>query len=360
MSQPAPVSVIALTDEPDSPPQSHTRLSNATGGTTSTRASRLPRFSRDVIDLEDDSESFDADEETQRAFEEVLGEALGDPDTPTDENGSPDSPDVEILWSRPSETAPQPAQRQTGVGWHASLPRPGPSQRPLPLDWRRLTQPEPSTRMLSTIRNLFRLNDDEARVTTPAHRLGADIPFPLHERHTPMRFSHTAHSHQYNVDNERFEFSAAFQVPGNLQYDAPAFVVARDVPTHSALPLYEAPAPPRPGYTRSASEDHVMVCPNCDEELGIGDTELQRQVWIVKKCGHVRARSACCERTLLTLTRSSAATALPIDSRGSRGSHVLRAPNRFRTALSKVAARQPSARRKPCSSCLYDLLRWCL
>ena len=356
MSQPAPVSFIDLTDEPDSPPQSHTRLSNVTAGTTSTRATRLPRFSRDVIDLEDDGESYEADEETQRAFED----ALADPDTPTDENGLPDSLDVEILWSRPSETAPQHTQRPTGVGWHASLPRPGPSQRPSLSDWRRLTNPEPSTRMLSTIRNLFRLNDDDARVLAPAHRLGADIPAPLHERHAPMRFSHTAHSHHYNVDNGRFEFSASFQVPGNLQYDAPAFVVARDVPTQSALPLYEAPAPPRPGYTRSAVEDDIMVCPNCEEELGIGDTELQRQVWIVKKCGHVRIRSPCRNRTSLTLPRSSAATAQLIGSRASRGSHVLRTPSRFRTALLKAAVRQLLARRKPCSSCLYDLLRSCL
>ena len=291
MSQPTPVSVIDLTDEPDSPPQSHARTSNAPMGSTSTRASRLPRFSRDVIDLEDDSETYDADEETQRAFEEALGE----PDTPIEENGSPESPEVEVLWSRPSETAPQPAQRPAGVGWHASLPQLGPNHRISLVDVRHLNRSEPSTRMLSTIRNLFRLNDDEAHLQ-PAHRSGAQHPFYSPDRLDPTLIPYADPT---VIGNGRISFhSPSFQLPGNLRYDAPAFVVARDAPIHSALPLYEAPAPPRPGYARSASDNDVMVCPNCDLELGIGETELQRQVWTVKKCGHVCAHFPYCESNI--------------------------------------------------------------
>lgn len=49
---------------------------------------------------------------------------------------------------------------------------------------------------------------------------------------------------------------------------------------------YKAPSPPSEGFTRSAGEDDLVVCPNCDEELGIGD-ETKQQIWVAKPCGHV-------------------------------------------------------------------------
>lgn len=50
---------------------------------------------------------------------------------------------------------------------------------------------------------------------------------------------------------------------------------------------YKPPSPPPEGFTRSIGEDDVVVCPNCDEELGTGD-EVKQQVFVVKNCGHVR------------------------------------------------------------------------
>ena len=50
---------------------------------------------------------------------------------------------------------------------------------------------------------------------------------------------------------------------------------------------YKPPSPPPEGFTRNAGEDDVVVCPNCDEELGMGD-EIKQQIWAVKNCGHVR------------------------------------------------------------------------
>lgn len=47
------------------------------------------------------------------------------------------------------------------------------------------------------------------------------------------------------------------------------------------------PMPTREGYTRSPNGEDTIVCANCDEELGQGHTELQRQCWTSKKCGHV-------------------------------------------------------------------------
>ena len=52
-------------------------------------------------------------------------------------------------------------------------------------------------------------------------------------------------------------------------------------------PTYKAPSPAKSGFTRDLEEEDVLVCPNCDNELGVGDDDLKRQVWIVKACGHV-------------------------------------------------------------------------
>ncbi|KAI9687804.1 MAG: hypothetical protein M1822_001884 [Bathelium mastoideum] len=51
-----------------------------------------------------------------------------------------------------------------------------------------------------------------------------------------------------------------------------------------------APSPPpeaREGFTRSPLEEDVLVCPLCGDELGAGEGDVKCQVWIVKTCGHV-------------------------------------------------------------------------
>ena len=54
-------------------------------------------------------------------------------------------------------------------------------------------------------------------------------------------------------------------------------------------PTYDAPPPPQEGFTRSnTEEDLLMVCPECEGELGVGNSEERRQVWVVRNCGHVR------------------------------------------------------------------------
>ncbi|KAI5293523.1 hypothetical protein KEM52_005450 [Ascosphaera acerosa] len=53
-------------------------------------------------------------------------------------------------------------------------------------------------------------------------------------------------------------------------------------------PPYAAPAPPAAGFTRTLAADEVVVCPNCEHELGVeGQDPVQSQVWVVKQCGHV-------------------------------------------------------------------------
>jgi len=273
MSQPTPA-VIDLTEESDSPPQPRSRLSS-TARTTSTRASRLPRFSRDVIDLEDDSEPYEADDETQTAFDHAMGDL-------EDLTNEPDSPEVEILYSQRASQAPT---RNQGVGWHASLPRPQASGQSS--TWRRA----PSTSgMLDTIRSLFRMNEGEARVLTAEQRQRHRMPpIPVRvRRHSPHRLAQGMQMQNFLNDGPTVgDISENFRLPDMLDFETAAFHVHRDVTAPPPLPLYDAPAPARPGYTRSAAESDVIICPNCNGELGIGDDELKRSVWVIKKCGHV-------------------------------------------------------------------------
>ncbi|KAI9678586.1 MAG: hypothetical protein M1817_005643 [Caeruleum heppii] len=71
-----------------------------------------------------------------------------------------------------------------------------------------------------------------------------------------------------------------FVPPGLMPYDVIAL-------TSDEPPRYEAPRAARPGYTRTPEKGDAIVCPNCGDELGIGDTNDKRSVWFVKGCGHV-------------------------------------------------------------------------
>lgn len=73
-----------------------------------------------------------------------------------------------------------------------------------------------------------------------------------------------------------------------MDFDAVGFEIgprAREAP--APPPTYEAPPKAPEGFTRSPEEEGALICPNCEEELCVGDDEIKRQVWIVKGCGHV-------------------------------------------------------------------------
>lgn len=78
-------------------------------------------------------------------------------------------------------------------------------------------------------------------------------------------------------------------LPGFLNYEAQAFSLAGQDPIRQAAPAIEPLPPARKGFVRAPVEDEnaVPVCPNCEMELCMGDTELKKQVFVVKGCGHV-------------------------------------------------------------------------
>ncbi|KAI9733356.1 MAG: hypothetical protein M1834_003440 [Cirrosporium novae-zelandiae] len=75
----------------------------------------------------------------------------------------------------------------------------------------------------------------------------------------------------------------ATALPGDLDVSATAFSLGASSPP----PKIDPPPSAKPGFTRTPKETDVLICPNCSSELGVGETELKRQVWVTKKCGHV-------------------------------------------------------------------------
>ncbi|KAF2806458.1 uncharacterized protein BDZ99DRAFT_95271 [Mytilinidion resinicola] len=63
-------------------------------------------------------------------------------------------------------------------------------------------------------------------------------------------------------------------------------------------PTYKKPDPAPKGFTRSPVEDEILICPNCKDELCTGDSDLKKQVWLVKGCGHVYCGECTTHRQL--------------------------------------------------------------
>lgn len=72
-----------------------------------------------------------------------------------------------------------------------------------------------------------------------------------------------------------------------MDYGMPAFDMGFEGANQPPPPKYEPPEPAKEGFTRSPEEDEEVVCPNCGDELAMGDTENKQHVWVIKKCGHV-------------------------------------------------------------------------
>lgn len=83
------------------------------------------------------------------------------------------------------------------------------------------------------------------------------------------------------------------ELPGGLNFTAQGFVMntgnqaAVNARARPPPPTYEPPSPPRAGYTRDPREEDILLCPNCEEELGVGGNDTKKQVWVIKRCGHV-------------------------------------------------------------------------
>lgn len=269
----ANANVIDLTEEPATP-----RLPGppARGGTSMSTSGRFGRPEHSVIDL---------DEEYNNQEPEVQIERIRDA-----------SPEFEVLYSRPLSAA-RPRSQSAGNatrrdGSHSRRPvRPTPQlsiQRSM-ADLQRGLQE--ATNRIGMYQNMFR---------PPARASG-------HHHHHEGHIHHQAR-HRVPNDADMLLFQEVgldFHLPDQLDFESQGFRMG-NVRPQPPPPTYEPPPKARPGFTRSPKEDDVLICPNCHSELGVGRDEEKRQVWVIKKCGHVSCVSTSILLNTDTVLRSTA------------------------------------------------------
>ena len=235
--------VIDLTEDGSSPVAAHIVPSTFSHSEGQRGAQRPPRFDRNIISIDDQ------EEETVDLRE--------------------DSPEIQFLTSRPRS-------RSLSITRH-------PRQRST-IRQRRHT---PATRSPVRLTPQVSLRITGAPVEAHGHQNAGWLFHPFAARLN----ADTARTHEdESVEWENLS-GGNFELPAHLNYLAPAFNLEQPTrrQTQPRLPTYDPPTPAQDGFTRTPNEGDVLVCPNCDDELGLGDDEVKRQVWVVKACGHVCA-----------------------------------------------------------------------
>ncbi|KAJ5312598.1 hypothetical protein PENANT_c007G07186 [Penicillium antarcticum] len=98
------------------------------------------------------------------------------------------------------------------------------------------------------------------------------------------------------ADGEEFQsMSIGDLLPVGLDYGLTGFSITPSFPAptsqessrgSSHSEAYKSPEPAPEGFTRTLSDYDVAICPNCHEELGVGEGP-KGQIYVSKKCGHV-------------------------------------------------------------------------
>ncbi|KAI4132661.1 MAG: hypothetical protein LQ338_000601 [Usnochroma carphineum] len=244
----APPGVIDLTDDNglDEVQPQHRPISRVNSSTTAPRHIHGRRRFPDFIDL---------DEESTRATVD----------------SSSESPDLELVEVRAIQSQPS---SDTEVRRRQETRHPQSSLRPPPPSY---TQDHPFT-----IGGWGALRQ---------HAQGRERHQHLAQQ-TARQFHQLLHSHHPHPTAEMLlrQEGRDIVLPGDLDFVTQGFRMgdaAGARQTQPPLPTYDAPSPPRTGFTRSPKEDDLLVCPNCEDELGLGRDDVKRQVWVMKACGHV-------------------------------------------------------------------------
>ena len=242
MSQSTQQQVIDLTEDGSSPVAAQIVPHISTHSEGPRGAQRPPRFDRDIISIDDqDDEAVDLRE---------------------------DSPEIQFLTSRPRS-------RSLSTTRHASHQSTLRQRRHTPAARSPVRRPQVSLRITGT------------PVDAHGHQNAGWFFRPFAARVN----THTPRIHEDDFGEWESFPGGNFDLPAHLDYFQPGFNLeepARRQP-QTRIPTYDPPPPAQEGFTRTPSEDDILVCPNCDDELGLGDDEVKRQVWVVKACGHVCA-----------------------------------------------------------------------
>ncbi|KAJ5367572.1 hypothetical protein N7541_001513 [Penicillium brevicompactum] len=252
MLSPGPENVIDLTEDPESPPQSPPqRVLSASG-------SRLPI--RDIINR-DSSEQNVIDLETEGNGAE----------------GTSGDPDVEIIGStvRPMPTMEPRYFDPNGFAMYHPLRRPNRPFAGLPSPW---------------VNDNFLLRSN-TRESSAGHR-GRDMPSGIP-------------GSMYGDDF----VSLMNNMPAILPYNVPAFEynsTTQSAP-RSRRGAYKAPPPAPKGFARCLEDEHVPICPNCEEELGTGSGR-KVEIYVAKACGHAYCGECAENRSISKSKKSSSKT----------------------------------------------------
>ncbi len=215
----------------------------------SSRASRPPRYDREIIDLSADT-----------------------PQTFHTQPAQGSSPEVQFVLSRTLPPAQRPQQD---------------SQPPVELGWR-----DDGFEIVQIINRGAANRDAEQSAEAQRRRteVAALIPQIL-RRENDARARNGHHparrlSRRLEEGLEFFDLATTGFTQPTLDFTATAFALHEEVPG-LALPAYRAPSEAPKGFTRSPAETDTLICPNCSEELCAGESDVKQQVWIIKACGHV-------------------------------------------------------------------------
>ena len=238
--------VIDLTADDAGP--SATDTQNSRRGTT--RAQRPPRFAREIIDLVDeDAHPTVVTQSESPEIQFISSRRLATPrrqDSNSDAQGNSDQDDVEFVGANP-----------------------------LPADRRRGHRLE--NMMVGVIEDMM-LDERQNHFAHLRARIARAVnngPPPI----IPPRVGGTI--------RRAGQIHVGF-IPPTMDFEMVGFDLGLGAGPVGPPPTYDKPETAPDGFTRSPSEEDAIICPNCKEELCLGGSDLKKQVWIVKACGHVR------------------------------------------------------------------------
>lgn len=233
------------------------------GSRASRRATQVPEETHEVIDLSDDSD-FHIQE-----FDDPAAERRARRPTPFEPASSPE---VEILHERPAPAA----NRRVN------------SERPERNERNRL--PPIATPPLPMGPGPFGYFPEIIRRSTQLifGNFGNTLTNRMQDTQESMRQINEEVRRRQEIHNENPPFVI------NLDYRQQAFALGgfemqertSETPQVVQEP-YKGPPAPKEGFIRTFTEDSVVLCPMCGDELATGDNETKQQVWVVKGCGHV-------------------------------------------------------------------------
>ena len=257
----APQNVIDLTEEPDTPP----------AGLESAR----PAYNL----MQDDDISMPSTPASGGIWTPDIQEIIEVDDNsspvPVGSRHSDQSPELEVLHSRPANRAQETGVRRAHVRNRGQGLAPYLTELHTPAPGRAVEYPPaPLMYIHQMLSRIGQREEPRQDLFTPRTHHGRNFTLTQGPDWMPTDFTAFAHA------------APDVRLPGNLDFAIQGFQM-EGINRLQSFPTYKAPPSPRPGFTRSPKEDQVIICPNCDQELAVGESEVQRQVWVSKGCGHV-------------------------------------------------------------------------